>query len=356
MPRPVLSCALAPTAGVTETARLAERLGYRRVWLFDSPALHGDVWIALARIATATSTIGLAAGVTVPGLRHPVVTASAIGSVHELAPGRLTVAVGTGYTARHTMGEQPVTWAGVARHLRQVRALLDGEVTEIDGHRCRLAHLPGHLPPRPIDVPLWVAASGPKGFATARELDVPGVIMTTLPAGEGPAREQRALLRFGTVLGPGEDHTTPRVIDAAGPGYASIVHAVWQNAGAAVDALPGGERWRAALEAESTAPERHLTAHQGHLTRLTARDRDVATAAGPALLRTGWSGDAASIAARFDTADVTEVVYVPAGPDPHRELTAFAAAVRGTSPTGTGGASATHNPGEATIVADAAEI
>jgi 5,10-methylenetetrahydromethanopterin reductase len=324
--RPVLSCALAPSAGVTEIARLAERLGYRRVWLFDSPALHGDVWIALARVATATEHIGLAAGVTVPGLRHPMVTAAAIGSVHELAPGRLTVAVGTGYTARHTMGEQPVTWAGVARHVRQVRALLDGEVTEIDGRPCQLAHLPGHLPARPIDVPLWVAASGPKGFAAARDLGVPGVIMTTLPPGDGPVQEQRALLRFGTVVGPGEDHTGARVIDAAGPGYASVVHAIWQSAGTAVDALPGGEHWRAALEAERPARERHLIAHQGHLSRLTGRDRDVATAAGPALLEPGWSGDAASIAARFDAADVTEVVYVPAGPDLAGELTAFAAA------------------------------
>ncbi|MEV4575676.1 LLM class flavin-dependent oxidoreductase [Nonomuraea jabiensis] len=329
--RPHYSCALAPTADVVDTARLAERLGYRRVWLFDSPALHGDLWVALARIASGTDRIGLATGVTVPDLRHPMVTASAIGSVHELAPGRLIVAVGTGYTARHALGQQPVPWTDTVRHVRQVRALLDGEVVEIDGRPCQLMHLPGFAPPRPMEVPLWVAASGPKGFAAARELDAPGVVMTSVPADGDHGWAQCAVLRFGTVLRPGEDHTSRRVIEAAGPGYASIIHAVWQKAGAAVDAMPGGRAWRTSLEAERPERERHLVAHQGHLSRLTDRDRDVVTAAGPAALEPGWTGDAASIAARFDeagAAGVTEVVYVPAGPDIPGELRAFAEAAR----------------------------
>jgi 5,10-methylenetetrahydromethanopterin reductase len=328
-PRPAYSCALPATADIVEKARLAERLGYRRVWLFDSPALHGDMWVALARVATATTRIGLATGVTVPGLRHPMVTASAIGTVHELAPGRLTVAFGTGFTARHTLGRKPVTWAALARQVRNVRALLDGTVADVDGHPCQLAHLPGHGPERPIDVPLWVAASGPKGFATALELDVPGVVMTGVPpeGTHGPA--ERALLRFGTVVRPGEDHTSARVVEAAGPGYAAVIHAIWQNAAGEIDALPGGKEWRTSIEAERPEDHRHLVVHQGHLSRLTDRDRAVVAAAGPALLEPGWSGEVSTIAARFEeagAAGVTEVVYVPAGPDIPGELTAFAEA------------------------------
>ncbi|MFI7231016.1 LLM class flavin-dependent oxidoreductase [Nonomuraea angiospora] len=328
---PHYSCALAPTADVVDTAKLAEQLGYRRAWLFDSPALHGDLWVALARIASETERIGLATGVAVPGLRHPMVTTSAIGSVHELAPGRLIVAIGTGYTARHALGHQPVPWADTVRYVRQVRALLDGEIVEIDGRPCQMMHLPGFAPPRPIDVPLWVAASGPKGIAAARELDAPGVVMTSVPVDGDHGWAQCAVLRFGTVLRPGEDHTSPRVIEAAGPGYASILHAVWQKAGTAVDTMPGGMAWRTTLEAERPERERHLVAHQGHLSRLTERDRRVVTAAGPAILKPGWSGDASSIAARFDeagAAGVTEVVYVPAGPDIRGELRAFAQAAR----------------------------
>jgi 5,10-methylenetetrahydromethanopterin reductase len=325
--RPRYSCALPATIDVVERAKLAERLGYHRVWLFDSPALHG----ALARIAAATDRIKLATGVAVPGLRHPMVTASAIGSVNELAPGRLAAAFGTGFTARHTLGNKPVTWTDLARHVRQVRALLDGEVVDIDGQPCQMMQLPGFGSSRPIDVPLWVAASGPKGFAAARQLGVPGVVMTSVPP-EGDRAgtwAECALLRFGTVIRAGEDHTSPRVVDAAGPGYASIVHAVWQKLDSAVDTLPGGKEWRASIEAERPEGHRHLVVHQGHLSQLTERDRGVVAAAGPAILESGWTGDAASTAARFDeagAAGVTEIVYVPAGPDVPDELMTFAAA------------------------------
>jgi hypothetical protein len=74
-----------PSVDVVAKVRLAERLGYRRVWMSESPALHGAMWIGLARVAEARERIGPATGVAVPGLRHPMVTASAIGSV---APGR----------------------------------------------------------------------------------------------------------------------------------------------------------------------------------------------------------------------------------------------------------------------------
>ena len=334
--RPGYSCALPPTADVAEQARLAEQLGYQRVWVFDAPALFGDMWVALARIASRTERIGLGAGVTAPGLRHPVVTASAIGSVHELASGRLVAAFGTGYTSRFTIGRAPATWDELVRHHRQLRALLDGEVVEIDGEPCQLAHLPGLGPERPIDVPLWLAVSGPRGFAAARGLDVPGLFLTAVPeagnrewADRGPV--ESALLRFGTVLRPGEDHTAPRVIEAAGPGYASMaLHATWLRAGEAVDALPGGKHWRAAIEAERPANERHLTVHQGHLTRLTDRDRPAVAAAGPAITQIGWTGDPASLATRFaqaGAAGITEVVYAPMGPDVSGELEAFAAAI-----------------------------
>ncbi|WP_194890999.1 LLM class flavin-dependent oxidoreductase [Catenulispora pinisilvae] len=332
--RPALSCTLVPTADVVAQARLAEQLGYRRVWLADAPALYGDLWVAMARIATGTEHIGIGAGVTVPGLRHPMVTASAIASVDELAPGRLIVGLGTGYSALNTLGRKPATWAQTAAYYRQVHALLDGQTIDIDGRACRMMQLPDLQLPglgarRPIKVPLWLAVSGPKGIATARELAVPGVIWTSTPTEHGDWADS-ALLRFGTVLDPGEDHTHPRVLKAAGPGYtAMVVHAAWQHSPTAVDHLPGGTKWRERVEQEQPPERRHTIVHEGHIVRLVDRDRDVATAAGPTLLDIGWSGDAASIRDRFTQAadsGVTEVIYIPAGPDIARELTAFASA------------------------------
>jgi 5,10-methylenetetrahydromethanopterin reductase len=325
---PHYSCAFPPSADIVDKAGLAERLGYHRVWVFESPAHYGDMWVALARIAQATERIGFAAGVAIPGLRHPMVTASAIGSVHELAPGRLLAAFGTGYTGRSTLGQKPVPWTKLARYVQEVRALLRGEMVEIDGQPCQMMHLPGFAPERPVDVPLWVAASGPKGFGMAQDLHVPGILVTGIPEEDNRGWTNCALLRFGTVLEPGEDHTSPRVIEAAGPGYASTAHAIWEYGRTSVDALPGGAQWRATLEAERPATERHLVAHQGHLSSLTDRDRELVAAAGPSVLQAGWTGNAASIRERLDQASaagITEIVYVPAGPNTNRELEAFAA-------------------------------
>jgi len=325
----LLSCALPPSAAIADQARQAERLGYHRVWVFDSPALHGDLWIGLAQIAAATERIGLGSGVAVAGLRHPMVTAAAAAAVAEAAPGRLTLAFGTGHTARRALGKRPVRIDDLVREVRQVRSLLAGEVVEIDGEPCQLRQLPGFGPARPVDVPVWLAASGPRAAAAARDLNVPGVLGTGLPGRPWP---EFALLRFGTVLRPGEDHATARVIDAAGPGWASIVHAIWESAPAAVDDLPGGRRWRAAVDAARPERERHLDVHRGHLTMLTGRDRDLAVAAGPALLTAGWTGTPAQLrdkAAQAAAAGVTEIVYAPAWPDVTAELAAYAEALSG---------------------------
>ena len=97
-----LSCAFAPRPDLPDLLRLAEELGYRRAWVFDSPALYGDVWMSLARCADATSTIGLGPAVLVPSLRHVVTNAAAIATLEQLAPGRAVAALGTGFTGRLT--------------------------------------------------------------------------------------------------------------------------------------------------------------------------------------------------------------------------------------------------------------
>jgi hypothetical protein len=66
---------------------LAETLGYKHAWLYDSPALYPDVWMVLSRCAERTSRIGLGPGVLVPSLRHPLVNAAAIAELVDQAPG-----------------------------------------------------------------------------------------------------------------------------------------------------------------------------------------------------------------------------------------------------------------------------
>lgn len=331
---PALACAFPPSADLPRLAQVAESLGYDRVWVYDSPALYGDVWVAIDRVANATARIGVATGVAVGFLRHVMVTASAIATIEELHPGRLSVAIGTGYTGARAMGQPPMRWADLDTYLRQLRALLRGEVVDIDGARARMIHSPGYAPPWPIGVPLLAAPMGPKGFAHAERLTddgvIDGVIVATPPP--SPAWDPCAMLCSGTVLAPGEDHTSPRVIDATASMYATGVHGIWEMAPGVVPTLPGGATWLAELEATYPEADRHWAVHEGHMIAVSERDRDYVAAAGPAILQAGWTGDAAAVRARAEAAaaaGVTELAYGPVGGDVERELEAFAAAVRG---------------------------
>jgi 5,10-methylenetetrahydromethanopterin reductase len=324
-----LSCGLPPSKDVVRYARAAESLGYERVWLYDSPALYGDIWVGLARVAEATDSIGIGTAVAVPSLRHVMVTASAIASVEELAPGRLVCAFGSGFTARCALGRRPMKWSDVTAYVQTLRSLLAGDVVEVEGVAARMLHSPGYAPPRPISVPFLLAPMGPKGFAAAREVG-DGVMVTGLPVdGQWPTV---ALLTFGTVLDDDEDHTSERVRAAAGPWFVTGAHGMWEWARDALEHMPGGEAWLARVERDEPEGRRHLAVHEGHVVTVTDRDRGLIDAAGPLLLGTGWTGTRDAVRARYEEArsnGVTDVVYTPAGPDIERELAAFAEAVHG---------------------------
>src|SRR3954468_20978116 len=101
-----LSCGFAPSTQAPDLVVAAEQAGYARAWMYDSPALYSDVWVALSRAADRTSAIGLGPGVLVPSLRHVMVTAAAVAGLDELAPGRVAVGLGTGFTGRSVLGKK----------------------------------------------------------------------------------------------------------------------------------------------------------------------------------------------------------------------------------------------------------
>lgn len=315
-----ISCAFAPGPHTAEHIALAEQLGYRRAWCYDSPALYADVWVTLARAAERTRTIGLGPGVLIPSLRHPMTNAAAIATLAALAPGRVAVSVGAGFTGRMTLGQRSLRWADVAAYIRVLRALLRGEEAEWEGAVIRMMHPEGFAPTRPIDVPLLVGADGPKGLAVARELG--DGIFTASGAGANGFKWV-ARLMVGTVLDDGEDPGSERVLAAAGHGGAVRFHGLYERG--RPDTLPGGAAWRERIDA-LPARTRHLVLHEGHLVAMNDIDRTVVT--GDLLARLGLAATAAGHRERLERLPregITEVAYQPAGPDIPRELRAFAA-------------------------------
>jgi 5,10-methylenetetrahydromethanopterin reductase len=321
-----ISCAFPTTLESHEHVALAEELGYERAWLYDTPQQSPDVWMMLALAAERTERIGLGPGVLVPTLRHPMVNASATAALAALAPERVSVAFGTGFTGRRAMGYRAVPWSFMERYIRAYRGLLRGETVEWEGARMKMLHPPGHAAPRPVDVPIIISALGPKGAAVVRELGDGLFVTLTMPEF---AKEFSSVsyLFWGTILEQDEDPDSERVRAAGGPGLALAYHGAYEF-GTSLDELPGGAEWRAVVE-RTPAEERHLAVHEQHCVGLNEADQAAWDAGGNQMLEDATiSGTADKVRERLaGLADqgVTEFVFQPCGPDVRRELETFVA-------------------------------
>ena len=106
---------------------VAEAAGFTHAWFYDTQLLCSDVYATMALAAEHTSHMVLGTLVAIPSNRIAPVTASAIATINALAPGRVILGVGTGFTGRNTMGLPPLPVARMVEYVRQVRGLLAGE-------------------------------------------------------------------------------------------------------------------------------------------------------------------------------------------------------------------------------------
>ncbi|SHL09906.1 5,10-methylenetetrahydromethanopterin reductase [Pseudonocardia thermophila] len=321
-----VSCAFPTALHSPDDIVVAERLGYHRAWIYDTPQQSPDVWMILALAAERTERIGLGPGVLVPSLRHPMVNAAATATLVALAPGRVAISFGTGFTGRRAMGYRAITWAYMERYIRAYKGLLRGEVVEWEGAQMQMLHPDGHAPARPIDVPVLIGALGPKGDQVAKELGDGLYVTLQMPEF---AREHSWVpyLAWGTVLDEDEPQDSDHARAAAGPGWALAYHGAYEFGGPdAVRELPGGAEWMAVVE--KTPPERrHLAVHSQHCVTLNEADQAAWDAGGHAMLRQATlSGTKDELRRRIDELGeqgVTEIVFQPCGPDRHRELERF---------------------------------
>jgi 5,10-methylenetetrahydromethanopterin reductase len=166
-----------PVADVVRQTQLAESLGYDTVWITDSHLVCRELWVTLSACALATRRIRLGPGVTVPHTRHWSVTASAIATLAEMAPGRIVLGIGTGGSSAETMGlsvQRAARLATLDTMVGSIRRLLAGQTAALDsGTDSRLAWLGA-----PSPLPIYVAGSGPRMLEAAGRLG-DGAIMYT---------------------------------------------------------------------------------------------------------------------------------------------------------------------------------
>jgi alkanesulfonate monooxygenase SsuD/methylene tetrahydromethanopterin reductase-like flavin-dependent oxidoreductase (luciferase family) len=151
----------------------AEDLGVTHFGVGEGPLLFSDPYQQMALASEKTSTINLGTMVTNPLTRIAPVTANSIATLNVLAPGRTFLGIGTANNALRSMGNGPATVKELVHSVEVIRALLRGErVTHRwHGQEIEIEFLdPNGLWYDISDVPVWMAAGGPKGLKAVAAL------------------------------------------------------------------------------------------------------------------------------------------------------------------------------------------
>jgi alkanesulfonate monooxygenase SsuD/methylene tetrahydromethanopterin reductase-like flavin-dependent oxidoreductase (luciferase family) len=189
--------------------RLADDLGYAVIGVGDSPNRGHEMYVSLTVAAHAVRCASIAAMVTTPELRHPLVTASAMSALHDLTGGRAVLGVGNGGSAMRVIGRAPATLAELREYLVQVRQILEGGSARVSGRATEPLL-------RARRVPLYLAADGPRTLELAGEL-ADGVI-TTVGMSAARVHDKVAAVRRAAERA-GRD---PAALDVWGYTFASV--------------------------------------------------------------------------------------------------------------------------------------
>lgn len=184
--------------GLARVARDAEELGYSTVGFGETTGW--DSVALLTVLAERTDSIGIADDVIGPFSRSPGQIAQAAASVQSLADGRLRLGLGTSSPAL-VEGWHGLSFDAPLRRLREtidiVKLATSGETVTYDGQVFTPDGFQLDLP-TPVEVPIDVAALGPKGVELAGRFADGWVPQLFTPAGLEDRLED---LRRGADLG-----------------------------------------------------------------------------------------------------------------------------------------------------------
>jgi 5,10-methylenetetrahydromethanopterin reductase len=294
--------ALPTKADSWRIARRAENLGFTHAWFYDTALLNAEIFVAMGAAAVSTSRIRLCTGVLTPSNRIAPVAASGLATLNALAPGRIIFGVGTGFTARRTLGHGPVTLKNMETYIRAIEALLRGEMIsyEMEGisGKTRLMTLESEIINTRDSIPTHISAFGPKGRQLTAVLGAGWIGSMSTLRGERAAlagmqaewvRQGRELSTLystlvggGCVLNTGESAGSARARAQAGVCAAVLFHSLVEQGefgeGLVDQSFPFREEldaYRAIYQSYQPEDARHLENHRGHMMFLRPEETHV---------------------------------------------------------------------------------
>ena len=302
---------LAPQRCV-ELAVAAEAKGFASVWFAENPLERGAL-PALAACAAATRRIELGIGVWNPFLRHPAQIAMDASALDELAEGRVTLGIGSGLaTPISRLGiDNSKTLAALKDTFAIVRGLLAGETVTYKGAAFSVEDVKLSYKPARPDLPLLMAARGPKALTLCADAADGLMISNMCPPGFATwaaaiARPAR-LVQYAPCIVAAD---RPTAIAAIKPVLLGMLKTFW-TLGQKVPAA------KASLVDHSGIPEAQFAAAVGG----SAADLDERFI--DAFAIAGTADDCRAQIAAYRTAGVTDLVLTFVGPDPAGDMARF---------------------------------
>src|SRR5882762_2776455 len=161
-----------PAKAVVETMRVAEGLGFRYGWTFDSHVLWQEPFVIYSQILAATESIMVGPMVTNPATRDWSVIASLFATLNDMFGNRTVCGIGRGDSARRVIGQPPMTLATLSDAMTVIKGLAEGREVTHHGQPLRIPWV------RDGKLEIWMAAYGPKALKLTGE-QADGFILQT---------------------------------------------------------------------------------------------------------------------------------------------------------------------------------
>ncbi len=148
----------------------AEKTGFNTLWITDH-FNNRNVYVSLAIVSAYTDKINFGPGVTNPYLAHPIVTAQAVSTLNEIAPGRVVCGIGVGdRTTLEMVNVKPSKpLATIRESVRVIREITSGKNLEMRGEIFTVSGAKLNFRAT-SKIPIFIGAQGPKMLALAAEI------------------------------------------------------------------------------------------------------------------------------------------------------------------------------------------
>jgi 5,10-methylenetetrahydromethanopterin reductase len=190
-----------PPSGIGALAGAAERAGFSAVFVAEG---HGDALSLCHPVAAATQRVRVGTAVANAALRPPVLAAKTAAQLDQAAGGRFVLGLGVANSVMNArFGIPPFApLPMIEEYVGVVRAVLRGQAAGYDGRVFRTGMVPLDSPPVRAELPIYLAALGPRMLELAGRI-ADGVIlnlMTPAQAGQAASAARAAARAAGRDL------------------------------------------------------------------------------------------------------------------------------------------------------------